>query len=488
MKKWKISLLLLSCMFFSLFSKDVLAIRERSDADIGLEELLSPKDEFLFEDGDIVGFIGDSITHVEYTEVSYQEFLYNYYITRYPRWELEFRNLGTGSFKAADVLELYTGKKNVYDAELEGITKAVIMLGMNEALAGVNAKEYILNIRTLTEFLLEQGLGCGDIILVAPTPFDQTRSSNYQDGGQIDQHVDNLLSEYTSGLRILAEELGTKYIDLHTPLLWATALLQKEDGNATLTIEDNVHLSGVGNVLAGFFFLSQQGADEQVASVRISEGGYVVAENAEVKNLEQRGDRYMKFSYQPYSLPVAVPVQVKEADQYFGILNQISQEILQIEGLNWDKVYEVQMNHVTVGKFTGGEFGQGVNLANCDWNPGQMAAKDVEALNQEWHRTSAKYRGVMREATKEEKTATQEEVNTAYEKWEKDTKGLRAQMYDTARTSVDRVYLVEVISEDAHVWMGQELWQWASEGTVALLLAAGLLLVRRHGRQGKRNK
>ena len=53
---------------------------------------------FLFEDGDVVGFIGDSITHVEYTGISYQEFIYNYYMTRYPQWELEFRNLGTASY------------------------------------------------------------------------------------------------------------------------------------------------------------------------------------------------------------------------------------------------------------------------------------------------------------------------------------------------------------------------------------------------------
>lgn len=487
MKKWKIGILLLLCMTFLFSPKEVLAVEEGSGVSEGLDELISPREQFLFEDGDVVGFIGDSITHVEYTQVSYQEFLYNYYITRYPKWDLEFRNLGTGSFTAANVLELYGGEKDIYDAELEGITKAVIMLGMNEALTGVSAKEYIANIHALTEFLQERGLQCEDIILVSPTPFDQTRTSNYQEGGQMDQRFDDLLSEYTSGLRILAEKLGTKYIDLHTPLLWATTLLQKENGDATLTIDDSVHPSGVGNVLAGFFFLRQQGANEQVASVRISEGGQIETENAQVKSLKQHGDRYVKFSYQPDSLPVAVPLEAKEADQYFGMLDQISQEIFQIEGLNWDKTYDILMNHVKVGEFTGAELGQGVNLASYDWNPGQMAAKDVEVLNQEWHRTSAKYRAVLREATREEETATQEEVSTAYGKWQKNTEELRAQMYDTARTSVDKAYLVEVISEDAHVWMGQELWQWVAEGAAVLLLAVGLALVKRHKKQRRRN-
>ena len=222
MKKWEIGILILVCMAFLFSPKEVLAVEEGSGVSEGLDELISPREEFLFEDGDVVGFIGDSITHVEYTEVSYQEFLYNYYITRYPKWDLEFRNLGTGSFTAANVLELYGGEKDIYDAELDGITKAVIMLGMNEALTGVSAKEYIANIHALTELLQERGLQCEDIILVSSTPFDQTRTSNYQEGGQMDQHFDDLLSEYTSGLRILAEKLGTKYIDLHTQLLWAT--------------------------------------------------------------------------------------------------------------------------------------------------------------------------------------------------------------------------------------------------------------------------
>ena len=93
-----------------------------------------------------------------------------------------------------------------------------------------------------------------------------------------------------------------------------------------------------------------------------------------------------------------------------------------MEGLNWDKTYTVHMDRVPVGEFTGAELAQGVNLASCDWNPGQVAAKDIEVLNQAWHQASAKYRAVLREATREEETATQEDVNIAYEKWAKKRK------------------------------------------------------------------
>ena len=486
MKKWKLCGLIFFCMCFIIFKKETLATEDRSTEGKRLEELMPTGEEFLFEDGDIVGFIGDSITHVEYTEISYQEFLYNYYITRYPKWELEFRNLGTGSFMASDVLELYSGGKDIYDAELEGITKAVIMLGMNEALSGISAEEYISNIQAVTELLREQGLKCEDIILVAPTPFDQTRTSNYSEEGRMNAHFDDTLSEYTSRLRILAAKLGTKYIDLHTPMLWATTLLQKENGEATLTIDDGIHPSGVANVLAGFFFLRQQGAGEKVASVRISKEGQIVAENARVKSLKQSGDRYVRFSYQPYSLPVAVPLEVKTADEYFEMLDQVSQEILQVEGLNWDTTYTVCMDRVFVGEFTGAELGQGINIASCDWNLGQVAAKDIEVLNQKWHKISAKYRSVLRKSTREEKSATQEDVNAAYEQWKEKSKELREQMYGTARDSVDKAYVVEIISENAYVWMGQELKEWVAEGIMAVLLFVIFIFVWRHKKHLKK--
>lgn len=476
-KNWKLYGVFFFCLLLAFAKKEALAVEKEENTEEKIEDLMPSTEEFLFEDGDIVGFLGDSITHVEYTGVSYQEFLYNYYITHYPNRQVTFRNLGIGSFTAKDVLDLYTGKSGVYDAEIEGITKAVIMLGMNEALTGVDAKDYLLNIRTLIELLQEKGLECEDIILVAPTPFDQTRTSNYQEDGQMNDHFDDQLSEYTSRLRILAERMGTHYIDLHTPMLWTTTLLQKEDGDATLTVDDNIHPSGMGNVMAGFFFLRQQGATNAVASVRISKDRDIITENAEIKKFKQRGERYIRFSYQPNSLPVAVPIEVEDADQYFGILDEISQEILQAEGLNWDKTYTIYMNHVPVGEYTGDELAQGVNLASCDWNPGQVAAKEVEVLNQEWHRISAEYRAVLGDAMDEEKSISQEDVDAAYLKWKEETKELQNQMYAKARSSVNSIRLVEIVSEDAHVWMGQELWQWAAEGIAVLGLLAALTIL-----------
>ena len=235
MKKWKKCLSAILCAAVLLPGSEALASEGDPELEKELAQVMPEKDECMFEDGDVVGFIGDSITQVEYTGISYQEFIYNYYITRHPDWKLEFRNLGTASYMAADAVRLYSDSAVVTDKAIDGINKAVIMFGMNEALHNWSAKRYIQSINQLIELLNDRGITNDQIILVAPTPYDQTRSSNYDENGKQKDDTDDLLSEYTGELKILADELGTHYIDLHTPMLWVTEIVQGRIPDDTLT-------------------------------------------------------------------------------------------------------------------------------------------------------------------------------------------------------------------------------------------------------------
>lgn len=450
-----------------------------------LELEAGPEEAFLFEDGDVVGFIGDSITRISYSGISYPEFLQQYYITRYPQWKLEFRNLGTGYYTAENARKLYNGESGIRDASLEGITKAVIMFGMNEALDGVEAEVYIKNIRGLIEVLNQQGIPNENIILTASTPFDQTRSSNYLENGEQKDTVDNSIMEYTKKLRELSGELGTHYVDLHTPLLWATGVLQERNADATLTIDDNIHPKAEGSILAGTFFLHQQGAGKEVARVRIFKGKETQAENAEVGQVEWKGgDDYVRFTYQPHSLPMAATGELEEVEAYFSVMDWISLEELQIEGLKEDETYTVYMDKVPVGDYTGKQLGAGVNLAGCILNPGQMAAAEIETLNQAWHDSFSEYRKVLEDATLGERSAGQEDVNAAYEICKERTEKLGKQMYEIARTSAARTYLVEVAGTDGRrIFMRLDRWKWVILAALGSFLAAAVFAVIRWRRK-----
>lgn len=432
---------------------------------------------FLFEDGDVVGFIGDSITHVEYTGISYQEFIYNYYITRYPDWELEFRNLGTASYMAADAVKLFGGSAQVTDPAMQGINKAVIMFGMNEALHDWSAERYIQSINQLVKQLNGWGIENQDIILVAPTPYDQTRSSNYTENGEQKEETDDLLSEYTGELKILSDELGTHYIDLHTPMLWVTDLVQDKIPDDTLTVTDNVHPNAMGSTLAGFFFLYQQGAEKQVAEVLISEDGSLSAERADVGNLKKKGERYLRFKYRPESLPMAVSYEFHEATQYFEVIDAISEEKLTVEGLRPETQYTVYMDYYPLRVCTGKELASGINLTDLDLNPGQQAAKQIEVLNQKWQMVSADYRSLVRSAVKGITEVSQQEIDAAYEQKSLEMKALRDEMYGIARKAVKKTHTVEIVSEGYQVWMERRIWAVGAL-LIAVLLGSGFLAIR----------
>ena len=222
-----------------------------------------------------------------------------------------------------------------------------------------------------------------------------------------------------------------------------------------------------------------------MASVEIGSDESVTARNAKVTKVKRKGDRYLSFRYQPNSLPMAVTYEFNQATQYFEVVDEISWENLQVEGLHSDVNYRVYMNRVLVGTFSGSELEQGVNLTNLDWNPGQEAAKEMEQLNQSWHINSSAYRAVVRQAMKGQ--ADQSDVDAAYDEWAGTTAALIGQMYDIVSKSTKHTRLIEVVSEDYHVFLGQEVWQWI---VGAMVIAAGIggLAVRRKRRKRRRKE
>lgn len=69
--------------------------------------LLNAGENQTFQDGDVVGFCGDSLTHAGYSEVNYTHVLFNYYVTHFPEREIELRNLGVGRATILHGLDLY---------------------------------------------------------------------------------------------------------------------------------------------------------------------------------------------------------------------------------------------------------------------------------------------------------------------------------------------------------------------------------------------
>ena len=83
--------------------------------------------------------------------------------------------------------------------------------------------------------------------------------------------------------------------------------------------------------------------------------------------------------------------------------------------------------------------------------------------------------------------ATQEDVDEAYNQWVATTEAIRAQMFDIAENYTERTVIVEVVSEDYHVFMGREVWQWLV-GAAAFVAAAGTLVLWRKRRKSRKKE
>ena len=97
------------------------------------EPLSSASPDF-YSNNEVVGFIGDSITYASYTPLSYMDILNLFYLSLFPDRQIEFRNISAGGYKISDILNIYD-----QDPAFDGLDKAVIMLGTNEAILGISS-------------------------------------------------------------------------------------------------------------------------------------------------------------------------------------------------------------------------------------------------------------------------------------------------------------------------------------------------------------
>ncbi len=391
----------------------------------------------LYSDGDIVGCIGDSITHATYTPLSYVEMLDQYYLSRFPEREIEFRNLGAGGYKIGDVLNIYD-----QDPALRGINKAIILLGTNEAILGYAPEEYIGSMEKLIERLKEDGLKGEDILILSPPICDQNCALNYWNGRPRWTFEDRLL-EYMDGLEAKADEWEVHYLDFHTSMAELTAQLQKEDAGNTLTT-DCIHPNAAGQRLIAYYILRAQGAEEPLSETAASDGE-AAAVRDEVTDFYQ-GERGMKWTWRTETLPVAATDDVLAFRELFDAGDVLYRKTLLAEGFSGDVSYRVLMGEAEIGKFTGKELENGIDFSvlEGDW---QDAAGRVYDLQKKRHRSAAAYRNMWIEVMMQRATYTQEQIQTEYEKWRAADQRLRDEMRTAAQEALGGVFSMAVLEE-----------------------------------------
>lgn len=408
----------------------------------------------LYEDGTVVGFIGDSITHARYCEVGYVDVLNQYYLTRFPDRQVELRCLGTAGYKARDILHIYE-----LDPGFRGLDKAVIMLGTNEAILGDTTETYIRDMEKLIGKLKEEGLSGQDITVMTPPICDE-----YYAAGSMYRFEGTIL-EYIEALEEKIPEWGVQYLDIHTPMMELTQQMRQEDSGFTLTTKDGIHPSVTGQHLIAALILQAQGVQGIESTIQNAETVILYEESESVneyageteetvlQEVEQeeltdyRGEKGMYWTVIRDTLPFAATEALLDSLALYEPAGDLYRESLVVEGFAADTVYQVLIDDVEIGRFTGAELEKGIDLGVLSAHPMQETMQQLDTLNRQRHKAAVNYRDIWIEVMMQRASYTKRQAQAKFDSWQIKDKGLQEELWQLARSAQGTTYRMAILEE-----------------------------------------
>ncbi len=341
----------------------------------------------VFQDGDTVCFLGDSISHVGL----FHRFIYDYYLTRFPQHAIRFVNAGVAGDWAGGTRERLTE-----DVIAKKPTVVTLMFGMNDVNRACYVSEpdpqqkaaqqealdhYRQNMETLVGRLRNEA-GNPHLIFMTPSPFDQTAINN-NDNNQ--PGCNDGLSTCATFVRKLAENYKGTLVDFHAPMTALNQKFQKENPNYSIIGPDRVHPGAAGHLMMTWLFLKAQRAPALVSKIVLAaaHGKIVESLNATVSNMTIK-DGGLEFKVQEKALPFPVNSSSMEMLAHLPIEQELNQEIMVVTELKKGQ-YDVLIDGTFVGQYSAETLSKGINLAFNPTTPQFQQAQNVAKLNEDRH-------------------------------------------------------------------------------------------------------
>lgn len=317
--------------------------------------------EFAIRDGDVVGFLGDSIT----AERTYGKLIENYTLLRFPERKVRFLNVGVGGDTAAGGLERL--ERDVFD---RGVTLLTVAYGINDIGWGTKADDehrqlYLDSIRAIVRECQQHGVRVY-ICSAAVTASDPDKSEN-----------DYLQKMCDDGMAVAREE-GGGAIDVQRTMREAQRRLRDAneglpaEKHETLHAPDGIHLNALGQLAMAHAILKGLGAPEEVSSCTIDAGGEKVVEArgctiSEVRR-EATGLRFVRLDDGlPFNNGAFAVFSYR-----FVPIREINAYRLQVTNLE-KGTYDLTVDGRAVGSYDAEALANGVDVASATadgWQPG----------------------------------------------------------------------------------------------------------------------
>ena len=338
-----------------------------------------------FEDGDVICFLGDSITDGGL----YWKNIVDFYATRYPNKKIKAFNCGIGGDTATGAFARLD-----WDVLAHHPTVVTIMLGMNDighanypgdppnpippemlAAREKSIETYRAKMKEIVEAIRAQSKA--RIILITPSPYDEKVQ---KEGRPAHVGADAALDRCVQIVKELAASQNTELVEFHEPLTQLNLEGQKVDPKYTLCGGDRVHPGSPGHLMMAEAFLRQQGVLKDAATVTLDAGaGTLTAEHAKVGPVTA-GDHKWSFEVTEDAVPYPVntmeftPLIYKEAAAFNG-------ETFNVSHLT-DGKYRLTVDGVELGVSRKHDLKtEGWAIASSEKAPQMMQAKEIMQLS-----------------------------------------------------------------------------------------------------------
>lgn len=333
-----------------------------------------------FKHGDRVIWLGDSITAAH----TYGRYIETFFLLRRPDLDLTFINAGIGGHSAFDGLNRLDR-----DVLAHRPTVVVINFGMNDAGYPSNSPHaaFIQNIQTMLARLREGGVK--RIIWVEPSPANIAGVT--PPSKLIDRQKQ--LERLVSAMQAQSVDVDVLKVQWQQPLKNALALTASSPD--VKLIPDRIHPSALGHALMAVEFLKQIGANMNASVIESSVSDSSVetqffsagANDRKAMKFQTSMGRNKSVSVDVAAALPPVPFVLSQSQIKLvasAELDALRSFVWRVNGLDGKARYNVAVDGLSVGRFTGEELARGVDVmreAETRAPLSPQARKDLEACS-----------------------------------------------------------------------------------------------------------
>jgi lysophospholipase L1-like esterase len=326
--------------------------------------------------------MGDSITE----QHLYSNYVEMWTVTRFPAWDLTFRNVGIGGDRSVGGKTRFQRDTSPYKP-----TAMTVDFGMNDggyrAFEETTFRPYMAGLQGIADQAKAAGIR---VAWLTPQPLD----NGDQESTALTAY--NLtLERFSEGVKAIADKNDGRFVDQFHPYLRVLDRARAAGPSYDrITGGDAVHPGPPGQALMAYGILKGLGFPAEVSSVEIvidaahPRGFRVQTRNCEISVPTQSGDSWT-FERTDAALPF-FPAEARPILKWAPILEELNQYNLKVSGLKPGR-YSIRLGGTVVAEFSSDELDRGVNLADAALKAGPVAEQvravkaAVEAKNKYHH-------------------------------------------------------------------------------------------------------